>query len=251
MPGSPRDPAAEYAAAHIPGAVRFDIDGISDHSSDLPHMMAAPSDFATAVRRLGVEPQSLVVVYDAAGVFSAPRVWWNLRAMGHERVAVLDGGLPKWVAEGRAVETGWREPAHGKFKAHVDPRLVADVTRVSRALNERDAQVIDARPALRFAGKAPEPRAGVRGGHMPGALNIPWDAVVDDGAMRSADTLRDVFNGAGVDLAKPIITTCGSGISASLLALALAVLGRNDAAVYDGSWTEWGSRADTAVVTDA
>ncbi len=251
MPGSPRDPAAEYAAAHIPGAVRFDIDAISEHSSDLPHMMATASDFATAVRRLGVEPQSLVVVYDATGVFSAPRVWWNFRAMGHERVAVLDGGLPKWVAEGRPVETGWREPSHGEFKAHADPQVVADLMGVRQSLTDANVQVVDARPALRFAGKAPEPREGVRGGHMPGAINVPWDAVIENGVMRTADSLREVFSGAGVDLSRPIITTCGSGISASVLALALAVLGRGDVAVYDGSWTEWGSRTDTPVVTDA
>jgi thiosulfate/3-mercaptopyruvate sulfurtransferase len=249
MPGSPRDPKAEYIAGHIPGAVRFDIDAISDHDNPLPHMLSPPSVFATALRRLGVHAGSTVVVYDSEGLFSAPRAWWNLRVMGHEAVFVLDGGLPRWIAEGHPVETGWREPEHGDFKAHTVPALVADLRAVRGALSEGSARLVDARAAARFRGEAPEPRAGLRGGHMPGAANVPWSQVVEDGALLSAVRLGAVFASAGVDLAGPIITTCGSGISAAVLALALARLGRADVAVYDGSWTEWGGRDDTSVAT--
>jgi thiosulfate/3-mercaptopyruvate sulfurtransferase len=249
MPGSPRDPALEYAAGHIPGAVRFDLDAIADHSSGLPHMMAEPADFAVAVRRLGVEATSTVVVYDSEGLFSAPRVWWNLRAMGHHAAFVLDGGLPQWVAEGRALEVGWREPPHGEFKAHADADLVRDMAAVRQALETGEAQVIDARPAGRFRGETPEPRVGLRAGHLPGALNVPWASLVKDGSLLPKDQLRGAFEAAGVDLHRPLITSCGSGVSAALLALALARLGRYDVAVYDGSWTEWGADPDAPVVT--
>lgn len=251
MPGSPRDPDREYAAAHIPGAVRFDIDALSDQASPLPHMLSAPSEFAIAMRRLGLNANSTAVVYDSEGLFSAARAWWNLRAMGHDASFVLEGGLPRWTAEGRPVETGWREPEHGTFKAHPRADLVRDLEAVRAALERKSAQVVDARPAARFRGEAPEPRAGLRGGHMPGALNLPWSAVVEDGALAPAERLRQVFEAAGIDAAAPIVTTCGSGVSASVLALALARLGRLDVPVYDGSWTEWGGRADTPVATGA
>ncbi len=250
MPGTGRDSAAEYAARHIAGAVFFDIDKIADRASPLPHMLADPADFAVAARRLGVNPDSTVVVYDALGLFSAPRVWWNFRVMGHARTVVLDGGLAKWLAEGRPVESGWRGPAHGAFKARTDPSLVRDLEAVRAALTAGSEQILDARPADRFFGEAPEPRLGLRSGHMPGALNLPWSALVQaDATLLPAEALRAAFAGAGVDLASPIVTNCGSGISASLLALALARLGRDDVAVYDGSWSEWGARADTQVVT--
>jgi thiosulfate/3-mercaptopyruvate sulfurtransferase len=249
MPGSPRDPKDDCIAGHIPGAVRFDIDAISDHESPLPHMLSAPPAFATALRRLGVHSGSTVVVYDSEGLFSAPRAWWNLRAMGHDAVYVLDGGLPRWIAEGHPVETGWREPEHGDFKAHPAPTLVAGLDRVREALLAGAPRLVDARAAARFRGEAPEPRAGLRGGHMPGAANVPWTLVVEDGALLPADRLKAVFEQAGVDLAAPIITTCGSGISAAVLALALARLGRRDVAVYDGSWSEWGGRDDTPIAT--
>ena len=250
MPADGRDAKAEYGAAHIPGAVFFDIDAISDHTSDLPHMLPTPPAFATAVRRLGVDAGSAVVVYDTVGVFSAPRVWWSLRAMGHAKVFVLDGGLKKWVAEGRPVEAGWREPEHGEFKAHPATGLLADTEAVRSALASGAAQVVDARSAVRFRGEAPEPRPGLRAGHMPGARNVPWSHVVAaDGTLAAPAQLMAAFEAAGVDPAEAIITTCGSGISASILALALARLGREDVAVYDGSWTEWGSRTDTPVAT--
>lgn len=251
MPGSPRDPDQEYAGAHIPGAVRFDIDALSDHANPLPHMLSAPSDFAVAMRRLGLNADSVAVVYDSEGLFSAARAWWNLCAMGHEASFVLDGGLPRWVGEGRPVETGWREPEHGTFKAHPRPDLVEDLEAVRSVLERKSAQVIDARSAARFRGEAPEPRAGLRGGHMPGALNLPSSAVIEDGALLSADRLTGVFKAAGIDPRAPIVTTCGSGVSAAILALALARLGRLDVPVYDGSWTEWGGRTDTPVATGA
>jgi len=250
MPDAGRDAAAEFAARHIPGAVFFDIDEISDHASGLPHMLSAPQDFAVAVRRLGVRRDSTVIIYDAHGVFSAARAWWNFRAMGHADSFVLDGGLPKWIAEGRPVESGWPAPAHGDFKARPEPSLVRDLEQVRSALTADTAQVVDARSPDRFAGTAPEPRAGLRAGHMPGAKNLPWNRVVtSDGALAGRAALQDAFQEAGVALDGPIITTCGSGVSASVLALALARLGRTDAAVYDGSWSEWGSRSDTAAAT--
>jgi thiosulfate/3-mercaptopyruvate sulfurtransferase len=249
MPDAGRDAAAEFAQRHIPGAVFFSIDEISDHASDLPHMLSPPQDFAVAARRLGIRRDSRVVVYDAHGVFSAARAWWNLRAMGHGDAFVLDGGLPKWIAEGRPLESGWPTPAHGDFRARPDPSLVRDLEAVRAALETGDAQVVDARSPERFAGKAPEPRAGLRAGHMPGARNLPWNKLIANGALADRADLQDAFENAGVDLAAPIITTCGSGVSASVLALALARLGRADAAVYDGSWSEWGSRSDTPIVT--
>jgi thiosulfate/3-mercaptopyruvate sulfurtransferase len=248
MPGTARDAASEYAEHHIPGAVYFDIDQISDRASDLPHMLASPADFAVAARRLGVSGNSTVIVYDSAGLFSAPRVWWNFRAMGHGAVAVLDGGLPKWLAEGRAIESGWREPPHGDFKSHPDAGLVRSLDQVREALAERSALVVDARPAVRFSGEAAEPRPNLRTGHMPGARSVPFsELLTSDGRLRSPDDVRAVFAAAGVALDGAIITTCGSGISAAVLALALAAIGRSDIAVYDGSWSEWGGRADTPV----
>jgi thiosulfate/3-mercaptopyruvate sulfurtransferase len=250
MPADGRDAKAEYGAAHIPGAVFFDIDGVSDHASPLPHMLPTPALFATAVRRLGADIGSTVVVYDTVGVFSSPRVWWSFRAMGHAKVYVLDGGLKKWVAEGHPVEGGWREPEHGEFKAHPETGLLADLETVRAALAGGAAQVVDARSAIRFRGDAPEPREGLRAGHMPGARNVPWSGVVTaDGMLAAPAQLMAAFEAAGVDPAEAIITTCGSGITASILALALARLGRDDVAVYDGSWSEWGARSDTPVAT--
>jgi len=249
MPGTPRNAAAEFAERHIPGAVFFAIDEVKDATNDLPHMLASPAEFATAVRRLGVNNDADVVVYDSHGLFSAPRVWWNFRVMGHARTFVLDGGLPRWLAEGRAIETGWPNPEHGDFKSRLDPSLVVDLSEVRDAIAAQGPQIVDARAADRFAGAVPEPRAGLKSGHMPGARNAPWTEMVADGALAETSRLRGAFEAAGVDLAAPIITTCGSGVSASLLALALAELGRPDVAVYDGSWSEWGGRDDTPVAT--
>jgi thiosulfate/3-mercaptopyruvate sulfurtransferase len=252
MPDEPRTGAEAYAAGHIPGAVFFDIDAISDHATDLPHMLPAPDAFAEAAGALGLRRDLTIVVYDAQGIFSGPRVWWTLRTMGFPEVFVLDGGMLKWRAEGRPVETTLPHPVPATIEPAFDPGLVRDLDAVRSVLDRRDAQVIDARPGPRFRGEVPEPRKGLRSGHMPGALNVPWGGLINaDGTMKSGEILRAAFEGAGVDLDGPMVTTCGSGVSASLLALALARLGREDVAVYDGSWTEWGGRADTPIVTGA
>jgi thiosulfate/3-mercaptopyruvate sulfurtransferase len=250
MPPTTRDADAEYAEKHIPGAVHFDIDKVADHSSPLPHMLPEPADFAIAVRRMGVQPTTRVVVYDGPGLFSAPRVWWMFRVMGHENVAVLDGGLAKWVAEGRPVEAGWIQKPHGEFKAHLDPELVRNLDQVRTALKSGGEQLLDARAAGRFTGETPEPREGLRSGHMPGAHNLPWASIVmPDGTLAPKAQLEVAFAAAGVDIDKPIVTTCGSGVSAAILSLALARLGQWRVPVYDGSWTEWGGRSDTPVAT--
>lgn len=251
MPAAGRNAAEDYASMHIPGAVFFDIDAISDHASDLPHMLPSPQDFATAVRRMGVNPDTTVVVYDTVGIMSAPRVWWTFRQMGHDAVHVLDGGLKAWMSEDHTVETGWPEPPpHGEFKAHPRPELVRNAQAVLEILANGAEQVVDARPAARFSGETPEPRAGLRSGHMPGALNVPFGSLVKaDGTLAAPRELKTAFDSAGVDLTAPITTSCGSGITACVLALGLARIGRDDVAVYDGSWTEWGGREDTPVVT--
>lgn len=247
QPGHGRD---SYVAGHIPGAVFFDINAIADLTTDLPHMLPTPEAFAEAAGGLGLGRNATIVVYDAHGIYSAPRVWWTLRAMGYADVFVLDGGLRKWRAEGRPVETDVPSPSPVSVIPDSNASLVRDLNAVAGVLADSSAQVVDARSAGRFRGEAPEPRASLRSGHMPGALNLPFDQVVNpDGTLKSAADLRTVF--AHIDLARPIVTTCGSGVTASVLALALARLGRFDVAVYDGSWTEWGGRPDTAVVTGA
>jgi thiosulfate/3-mercaptopyruvate sulfurtransferase len=247
QPGHGRD---SYAAAHIPGAVFFDINAIADLSTDLPHMLPAPAAFGEAAGSLGLARDKTIVVYDAHGIYSAPRVWWTLRAMGYEHVFVLDGGLKKWKAEGRPMETAEPAPAPATVEPAYAAKLVFDLEAVRDVLATGGAQIVDARSAARFRGEAAEPRAGLRSGHMPGALNLPFDQVVNgDGTLKSAAELAPLF--AHVDLSRPIVTTCGSGVTASVLALALARLGRFDVAVYDGSWSEWGARADVPIVTGA
>jgi thiosulfate/3-mercaptopyruvate sulfurtransferase len=250
MPGDGKLGVDAYAAGHIPGAVHFDIDGIADPSTDLPHMLPTPDAFAEAAGGLGLRRDLTIVVYDGQGIFSAPRVWWTLRTMGFPNVFVLDGGLKAWNAEGRPLETVAPHPAPTTIEPAFDPSLVRDLESVRTSLGAHDAQLIDARPAARFRGDVAEPRAGLRGGHMPGALSVPFAGLLNpDGTMKAGDELRAAFQAAGVDLERPMVTTCGSGVSAAVLALALARLGRDDVAVYDGSWTEWGGRADTPIVT--
>jgi thiosulfate/3-mercaptopyruvate sulfurtransferase len=250
MPAENRSGRAEHALAHIPGAVFFDIDEIADKSLDLPHMLPEPQAFAQAAGALGLTPDAHIVVYDAHGIFSAPRVWWMLRAMGFPRVHVLDGGLKAWLAEGRPVEAGPVAPQAQSFTPVFDAGLVRDAQAVLDILGDGSAQMVDARPGPRFRGEVPEPRAGLRGGHMPGACNLAWNAVVAaDGRLKPAAELEAAFLAAQVDLNRPIVTTCGSGVSAAVLALALARLGRDRTAIYDGSWTEWGGRSDTPIVT--
>lgn len=250
LPGEDRTGRRSYAEAHIPGAVFFDIDEIADRASGLPHMLPTPEAFAEAAGGLGLRREATVVVYDAHGLFSAPRVWWTLRAMGFPHLCVLDGGLKKWRAEGRAVVSGAQALPSSWMPPAFRPELVRDLEAVRGHLERGDAQLVDARSRPRFHGEAAEPRAGLRPGHMPGACSLPWEALVaPDGTLKPQSELRAAFEAAGVDLGRPIVTTCGSGVSAALLALALASLGRDDAAVYDGSWVEWGGRGDTAVVT--
>ncbi|HEV2531588.1 3-mercaptopyruvate sulfurtransferase [Phenylobacterium sp.] len=249
MAGENRSGRGEYDQAHIPGALFFDIDAVADRTSDLPHMLPTPQDFAREAGALGLSRDAQVVVYDSLGIRSAARVWWTLRVMGFPRVQVLDGGFPKWRAEGRPIETDRPTPEPTTLPSVYDPELVRDIEAVRQLLSERDAQLIDARSGERFRGEAPEPRAGLRSGHMPGALNLPFGEVVGpQGTLKPAAELRRAFETAGADLSRPIVTSCGSGVTAAVLALALARLGREDVAVYDGSWTEWAGRTDTAVV---
>jgi thiosulfate/3-mercaptopyruvate sulfurtransferase len=245
-----RDPAAEYAREHIPGAVFWDLDALSDPDTDLPHMMPAPEWLARVVGELGISDRDVVVVYDTSGIhYSAPRVWWMLRALGHEAVAVLDGGLGKWRSEGRAVESGIvrRQPAHYQ----PTPRSAAFRSlQEVRAVLPGGVQVLDARSRGRFEGTEAEPRPGVRGGHIPGSRNLPYPNLVGPGGtLKPPEELERLFRDAGIDLKEPVIATCGSGVTACALILGLEVLGHRDHAVYDGSWSEWGGRTDTPVAT--
>lgn len=226
--------------------MHFDIDVIADHGTDLPHMMPSAEAFASAVGAMGIGNDDMVVVYDHTGLFAAPRVWWMFRAMGHDAVKVLDGGLPQWKRAGGFLESQAPSPAPKRFEAALRPGLIRDFDAVMGIVADASARMVDARSAARFLAREPEPRAGVRGGHMPGARNVPWRTVVaDDGTLKPAAELRAAF--AGIDLAGPIVTTCGSGVSAAILMLALGEIGVHDVALYDGSWTEWGARPEAPV----
>lgn len=249
LPTSMRDGYGEYLAGHIPGAVFFDIDEIADQATDLPHMLPSEVQFAQDVGRLGVRNSDTVVAYDGGGLFSAPRVWWMFRVFGHDNVFVLDGGLPKWKAKGRPLETGEAKRAPCTFQAKFRPQLVASFDDVRAALANGTAQVVDARSAERFRGEAPEPRPGLRSGHMPGARNVPASLLTPQGQLAPHAQIIEIFTKAGVDLQKPIITSCGSGVSAAILWLALDAIGVQPQSLYDGSWTEWASRSDAPVAT--
>ncbi|MES2665173.1 MAG: 3-mercaptopyruvate sulfurtransferase [Pseudomonadota bacterium] len=248
MPDAGRDAAAEYRAAHIPGARFFDIDEISDHRSTLPHMAPPPEKFMSRMRAMGIGDGHQVVVYDGSGLFSAARAWWTFRLMGKMDVAVLDGGLPKWLAEGREVEDMPPMVRDRHMTVSRQNHLVKDVTQVAHASKLGLAEIIDARSAPRFAGEVAEPRAGLRSGHIPGSRNLPFATLLTpQGTLKPAAELTALFQAAGVDLTKPAITTCGSGITASVLSLALERIGHRNHAVYDGSWAEWGMYDDLPV----
>lgn len=250
LPGVERDARAEYEAMHIPGARFFDIDEISDQRSDLPHMAPPSEKFMSRLRAMGVGDGHQVVVYDAHGLFSAARVWWLFRLMGQDNIAVLDGGLPKWQAEGRPVEDMPPIVRDRHMTVRRQNHLVKDVTQVSAASKLGDHTILDARPAERFRGAAPEPREGLRLGHIPGARNVPYsDLLNDDATLKEPDALRAIFDAAGADLSKPVITTCGSGVTAAIINLALARIGNINNALYDGSWAEWGAFPTVPVAT--
>lgn len=248
MPATGRNALAEYDAAHIPGARFFDIDEIADHRSSLPHMAPPTEKFISRMRAMGVGDGHQVVVYDSTGLFSAARVWWTFRLMGKTDVAVLDGGLPKWLAEGREVEDMPPMVRDRHITVQRQNALVKDVTQVAHAAKLAEAEIVDARAAPRFRGEVPEPRAGLRAGHIPGSKNLPYGQLLAaDGTMKAPVALAAAFAGAGVDLSKPIITTCGSGVTAAILSLALERIGHRNHSLYDGSWSEWGMYDDLKI----
>ena len=250
LPGIDRDAKAEYDQAHIPGARFFDIDDISDHRSDLPHMAPPVEKFMSRMRQMGVSDGHQVVVYDTHGLFSAARVWWLFRLMGQYDVAVLDGGLPKWLAEGRPTEDLPPMIRDRHMTVRREAHRVKDVTQVASASKLGDYTILDARAPGRFRGDEPEPREGLRAGHIPNSRNVPYSTLLnDDGTMKSPDDLRTIFDAAGADLTKPVITSCGSGVTAAVINLALERIGKTDHALYDGSWTEWGAFPTVSVAT--
>jgi thiosulfate/3-mercaptopyruvate sulfurtransferase len=249
LPPTGRSGPREYAAGHIPGAVFFDIDVVSDHASGLPHMMPSDAQFAEAVGAMGISTADHVVVYDQTGLFSGPRVAWMFKVFGSAEVSILEGGLPRWLAEGKPVTTETPTPRPSAYAAKLDAGVVATLAEIETSLKAGTRLVIDARPGPRFRGEAPEPRPGVRSGHIPGSVNLPFDKISSDGALKSPADIRAALAEAGIDPATPAITSCGSGVSAAIIALALASVGSKVEAVYDGSWAEWGARSDLPLGT--
>lgn len=247
MPDEKRNAHDEYLQGHIPGAVLFDIDAIADHSTDLPHMLPTPDVFAKAMQDLGISETMKIVVYDASGLQGVARVWWTLRLYGAKNVKILSGGLPKWKAEGRPLESGAVKRAPQSFAVHFDAKAVAAAEDVLKASQSGAPQIVDARSAQRFRGEVPEPRPSVRSGHIPNSLNVPYRELIDQGEMRPPADVAAIFQKAGVDLARPIITTCGSGVTAAILLLALETTGKTGVVLYDGSWAEWGGRPDLPI----
>jgi len=251
LPTTKRNAKAEFLAAHIPGALFFDIDEIADETSSLPHMLPSPTKFASRMKKMGVGDGMHVVAYDSEGLYSAARVWWMFRTMGHEEVRVLNGGLKKWRAEGRPLEDNpprQRTPRH--FTPVFNASLVRDAAEVKGLIDSPVAQIVDARAVGRFEGTVPEPRAGLRSGHIPSARNLPFTSLINaDGTLKPASELRQFFAAAKIDTDRPVVASCGSGVTAGVIALALAVLGRPDAAVYDGSWSEWGADPSLPIAT--
>jgi thiosulfate/3-mercaptopyruvate sulfurtransferase len=248
LPAQNRNAQAEYEAARIPGAVRFDIDAVSDKTSGLPHMLPSPQEFAAAVSALGISRDDEIVVYDGPGVFSSARVWWTFRVMGARNVRILEGGFDRWKAAGRPVQTG--APAQVKpavFKPDYNPALVSHIDTIRDNVHTARAQMLDARPQGRFTGAVPEPRPGLRSGHVPGSKSLPADTLVADGKLKDVSVLKQLFEGVSLDYRKPVITSCGSGVTAAIISLALETVGHKDHSLYDGSWAEWGQAEDAPV----
>lgn len=249
LPGQARNGAAEYAAGHIPGAVFFDQDKVVDQSSALPHALPSPEDFAAVVGAMGISETDRIVVYDGPGMFTAPRVWWMFRIMGASHVRVLNGGFDHWKTEGRPVTDQPSQPQQVQFKPRFNSQAVARLDDVLSVIEDGTAQIADARPRGRFTGQEPEPRVGMRSGHMPGAFNVPISTLSQNGYLKPLAELRQTLRQAGIDPEKPVVTTCGSGVTAAVITLALHSLGHTDNRLYDGSWSEWGSRDDTPIKT--